>query len=234
MSKKLGRVFAIAGMVVGILTFAALIDLKLPAIEGRGGELSARGTISRMAGAFSSDLAREIGGDRQNAGFYYGTVQWRKRWWANIRYELGKTYGSMIFGKGYGYPLATLANHDVEHQGTRSPHDILYFCYAYSGLIGVGIFVFMETSLFYVLWRVYRATGISFGFTFFAYQIVQALFGNSIETPQAGIMIYMILGMVMAPYFLRQPADPEFHDHEYELDVPHELHYPEMETVPGR
>ena len=232
MSRRLGRVFAIAGIIVGILTFAALIDLKLPPIDGRGGELSARGTVSRMAGAFSSDLAMQIGGDRAHAGFYYGTVQWRKRWWANIRYEIGRTYSTMIFGKGYGYPLASLANHDVEQQGTRSPHDILYFCYAYSGLVGVALFVTMELSLFWVLWRVYRATGITYALIYFAYQIVQALFGNSIETPQAGIAIYTFVGMSIAPYFLRDEEFAEYDESQRMLDEQH-LQYPEMEPVQG-
>ncbi len=235
MAKKMSRVFAIAGIVAGILTFAALIDLRLPPIEGRGGELSARGTVSRMAGAFSSDLARQIGGDNQNAGFYYGTVHWREMWWANIRNELGKTYKTMIFGEGYGYNLAHLANRDVEKQGTRSPHNILYFCYAYSGLVGVAIFVVMEASLFWVLWRVYKATGIVYALVYFAYQIVQALFGNSIETPQAGIMIYLTVGLAIAPYFQREDASVDLDDGGAYAEEPFtpELQYPEMEPARG-
>ena len=44
LSKKMGRVFGVLGILSLILVIAAMIDLKLPPIPGRGGELSARGT----------------------------------------------------------------------------------------------------------------------------------------------------------------------------------------------
>ena len=235
LAKRMSRVFQIGGVVAAILIFAALIDLKLPAIAGRGGELSARGTISRMAGSISPEFAAEVGGDQTNARFYYGTVHWRQMWWANIRNELGKTYQTMIFGEGYGYPLAHLASRDVEAQGTRSPHDILYFCYAYSGLVGVAIFVWMTACLFWASWRVFKTTGIIFPLSFFTYEITQSMFGNSIETPQAGIFIYFMMGLTISPYFLRDDVTPELDEggHYLEETVPSHLHYPEMEPARG-
>jgi hypothetical protein len=233
LAKRMTRVFQIGAIIAAILIFAALIDLKLPAVAGRGGELSARGTISRMAGSISPELAREVGGDNTNAAFYYGTVYWRERWWSNIRYELGKSYQTMIFGEGYGFNLAHLANRDVERQGTRSPHDILYFCYAYSGLVGVFIFVWMTACLFWVLWRVFKATGIIYALAYLALQIVLALFGNFIETPQAGIMVYFTVGLAIAPYFLRQDVTADLEDNGPYLEEASEFHYPEMEPARG-
>jgi hypothetical protein len=186
-----------------------------------------------MAGSISPELAREVGGDNTNAAFYYGTVYWRERWWSNIRYELGKSYQTMIFGEGYGFNLAHLANRDVERQGTRSPHDILYFCYAYSGLVGVFIFVWMTACLFWVLWRVFKATGIIYALAYLALQIVLALFGNFIETPQAGIMVYFTVGLAIAPYFLRQDVTADLEDNGPYLEEASEFHYPEMEPARG-
>jgi hypothetical protein len=200
---KLGRVFGIFGCIAAVLIIAAMIDLKLPPIPGRGGELSARGTIGRMAGAISPEMATEMGGDRENAKFYYGTVHWREHWWAAIRSEVFKEPKTEIFGMGYGYPLAHLAGPEVEKQGTRSPHSVFYFTLAYSGFLGVAIFFWLEICVVWLLWRVYKATGETFGLMFAIYTLIGAFFGNVLETPQSGIPFYLLLGMSMGPIFLR-------------------------------
>jgi hypothetical protein len=203
LSGRLGRVFGIFGCVTAVLIIAALIDLKLPPIAGRGGELSARGTIARMAGAISPQLAADVGGGRENSQFYYGTVYWRKHWWAAIRNEVFKDTKTEIFGLGYGYPLAHLAGREVEKQGTRSPHSVFYFTLAYSGFVGVAIFFWLEISVVWLLWRVYKVSGETFGLMFAIYTIIGAFFGNVLETPQSGIPFYLLLGMAMGPIFLR-------------------------------
>jgi len=202
LSGKLGRVFGILGCIFGVLLIAALTDLKLPPIPGRGGELSARGTIARMAGAISPELAADVGGGRANAQFYYGTVYWREHWWAAIRSEVFKQYTTEIFGMGYGYPLARLAGTDVEKEGTRSPHSIFYFTLAYSGFVGVAIFAWLEASVFLLLWRVHKVTGDTFGVVYFLYILLGAFFGNVLETPPAAIPFYLLLGMVVGPMLL--------------------------------
>jgi hypothetical protein len=203
LTNRIGRFFAIAGCVVGVLLIASLIDLKLPPFPGRGGELSARGTLARMAGSVSPEMASKFGVDAATARMDYGTVYWRKHWWANIRTEVSKSYKSEIFGLGYGYPLAKLASRDVEFQGTRSPHSIFYFTLAYSGIVGFGIFCWLEVCLGLLLWRVYKMTGETFGLIYWLFTLVIAFFGNLIETPQASIPLYLFCGMAMGPYFLR-------------------------------
>ena len=58
---------AIVGCIFAVLLIASLMDLKLPPLPGRGGELSARGTIARMAGSISPELAAEFGDDAATA-----------------------------------------------------------------------------------------------------------------------------------------------------------------------
>ncbi len=202
LSKRMGRVFSVLGVLAAILLIAALIDLKLPPLAGRGGELSARGTLGRMAGSFSPDLAAEVSGSRGDAAMYYGTVIWRKHWWAAIREEVSKDPLTLTFGMGYGYPLAHLAGKDVEHQGTRSPHSIFYFTLAYSGVVGVVIFFWLEICLIRLLYRVYMVTGQIFGLAYFVYSFAGAFFGNFLETP-AGIDFYLLLGLCIGPMFLQ-------------------------------
>jgi hypothetical protein len=207
LSKKINRVFAVLGTITVVLVIAALIDLRLPAIPGRGGELSARETVARMAGSISPALAEEVGGSRANSQFYYGTVYWRKHWWANIREEVSKDPMTLTFGLGYGYPLANLTdNPGTIQQGTRSPHNIFYFTLAYSGLIGVAIFFWLEISILLLVYRVFKVTGQTFGLAFFVYSITNAFFGNYIETPGA-INIYLLLGLCVGPMFLRMDTD---------------------------
>jgi hypothetical protein len=199
LSGRLSRVFAIFGCIFAVLLIAALLDVKLPPIPGRGGELSARGTLGRMAGAISPQLATEVSGNRADSQFYYGTVYWREHWWAAIRSEVSKEYKTMIFGMGYGYPLARLAGKEVEKEGTRSPHSIFYFTVSYSGIVGFAIFVWLAISVLLLLWRAHTVIGDTFGLLYFLYTLIGAFFGNLIETPQASIPMYLVLGMVIGP-----------------------------------
>ena len=207
LSKKINRVFAVLGTITVVLAIAALIDLRLPAIAGRGGELSARETVARLAGAISPQLAEDVGGTAANSSFYYGTVYWREHWWANIRQEVTKDPGTLIFGLGYGYPLAVLTgNAGTVQQGTRSPHSIFYFTLAYSGVIGVLIFFWLEIAVVRLLYRTFKVTGQIFGLGYFVYTLFNAFFGNVLETPFA-IAFYLILGLCIGPMFRQLDSD---------------------------
>jgi O-Antigen ligase len=215
LSKKMGRVFGVFGAIVVVLLIAALVDLKLPPMPGRGGELSARGTLARMAGAVSADLAAKVEDDgAHNAAFYYGTVYWRKRWWAGIRQEVSKDTTSMIFGLGYGYPLAKLTgNAGTVQEGTRSPHSIFYFNLAYSGIVGVVIFFWFQIALLRLLYKVYLVTGQIWGLAYFLYNFIGAFFGNFLESP-ASIPFYLLLGLGIGPMLLQLELNkhPEYHE----------------------
>jgi len=220
LSKRMGRVFSLVGILATILLVAALIDLKLPPLPGRGGELSARGTLGRMAGSISPELAAEFSEDRHSA-FYYGTVHWRKRWWAGIRDEVSQDPLTLTFGLGYGYPLAKLAgNSGTVQQGTRSPHNIFYFALAYSGVVGVVIFFWLEFSLLCLLHRVYKVTGQIFGLAYFVYSVSGAFFGNFLESPSA-LPFYLLLGLCIGPMFRQLELEKvaEYNELETSIDA---------------
>jgi hypothetical protein len=202
-TNRIGRVLAIAGCIFAVLLIASLIDLKLPPLPGRGGELSARGTLARIAGSISPEMATEFGDDAATARFEYGTVYWRKHWWAAIRNEVSKDYKTMLFGLGYGYPLGKLNSNGVEKEGVRSPHNIFYFTLAYSGIVGFAIFCWLAICVLLLQWRVFKVSGQTLGLIFFIYTLVGAFFGNLIETPQASIPLYLLIGMVTGPILLQ-------------------------------
>jgi hypothetical protein len=220
LSKRIGRVFTVFGAIAVVLVFAALIDLKLPPIPGRGGELSARGTIARMAGSISPELAETVSESRGDASFYYGTVYWRKKWWAAIREEISKDPQTMVFGFGYGYPLAKLAGGGTLAQGTRSPHSIFYFALSYSGIVGVTIFFWLEFTILRLLYRVYKVTGQTYGLAYFIYQFVGAFFGNFLETP-SGIIFYTTVGLCIGPMLL-QLREQKYAEHD-QFAAPYEV-----------
>ena len=200
------RLMAVAACGFAVLLLATLIDLKLPPLPGRGNELSARGTVARIAGSVSPELATEFGADAATARFDYGTVYWREHWWTNISNEVTKNYKSELFGLGYGYPLAHLADRDVEKQGTRSPHSIFYFTVAYSGIVGFALFCWFCVCVLHLLWQVYKTTGETFGLIYFLYILIAAFFGNLIETPQAAIPLYLLCGMALGPLLRAEMA----------------------------
>jgi hypothetical protein len=216
LTHNIGRLAIFAGAIFGVLLLAALIDLKLPPLPGRGGELSARGTISRMAGSVSPEMATKFGADPITAKFEYGTVYWRN-WWANIRKEVTRDYTTEVFGLGYGYPLAHLADANVEKAGTRSPHNIFYFTVAYSGIVGFAIFGWLMVCFLHLLWKVYAVSGQTFGLVIFTYTLIGAFFGNLIETPQAAIPLYLLTGMSLATLFTHR--DVEVYDDEQTMPV---------------
>lgn len=195
LNRSLNRVAMIGAAIACILAVAYAVDLRLPAFADRGGELSARGTVARMAGSISPELSQEVGSSVGNAEFYYGTVYWRKHWWSQIAEEVSGKAETVAFGLGYGYPLAKLAGPQVAATGTRSPHNIFFFAYGYSGVLGVAIFVWLELSMLRLLWKAYKVSGETYGLTFFCYALIGAFFGNYLETPQAGIFFYMFLGL---------------------------------------
>jgi hypothetical protein len=219
-TKKLGRVFGLAGVVVALLLIGFITDVRLPAVPGRGGELSARETISRAVAAVSPELAQEYGSEYSS--FYGGTVGWRTNWWKAIQEEVLSSPQRVIFGLGYGYPIKALVKGNMKKSDIRSPHNIFYFALAYSGAIGVALFFWLQISLLLLLWRTFKQTGQIFGVVFYVSTLVGAFFGNFLETPQGAIPTYLVAGFAIAGLFsergdqVRNPRQREERAIEYQ------------------
>jgi hypothetical protein len=195
-AKQLKRVVTIAGLLACLLLIGFLTDIHIPAIAGRGGEISARETIARAVSATNPELAEEFS---SNTGFYRGTVTWRQNWWANIRAEVSRDVPTMLVGLGYGFPLRTLGQRDMQNSLLRSPHNIFYFALAYSGGVGVALFFWLQICVLRLLWQTYKATGQIFGVAVYSLTLVASFLGNFLETPAGGTMTYMIIGLAVSP-----------------------------------
>jgi O-Antigen ligase len=209
-AKKLGRVVSVAGIVLALLAIGFIFDVRLPALPGRGGELSARDTVGRVLSSIAPDLAREYS---PTASTYAGTVQWRQTWWKAIRETVAQDYSTLIFGMGYGYPIADLVPY-LRGTDLRTPHSVFYFALAYSGCLGVLLFFSLQIAIFRLLWKTYKITGQIYGFLVYLTLFVSSFFGFFFEAPQSVLPIYILMGMCIGSQFnagpqpesLRQPA----------------------------
>jgi hypothetical protein len=195
-TKKIGRVLGMAAVIIVLLLIGFIADVRLPAVPGRGGELSSRDTVGRAIAAIDPDLAREYS---PNASTYAGTVGWRTQWWKAIREAVSEKPQTILFGLGYGYPIKALVPGKLRYSDIRSPHNIFYFVLSYSGVVGVALFFWLQVSVLLLLWRTYKATGQIFGMAFFVMNLVGAFFGNFLETPQGAIPTYLLTGFCVAP-----------------------------------
>jgi hypothetical protein len=200
-TRKLGRVFSITAVLFALLLVGFIADIRLPALPGRGGEISTRETLARAIAGVDPEMAQEY---TKNGGSYAGTVQWRQTWWKAIREAVFENYRTLIFGLGYGYPLKELVPGDLKKSSITSPHNIFYFTLGYSGCIGVVLFYCLQASILSLLWRTYKETGQSFGFVSHIAMLVGAHFGNFLEAPQSAIPTYIITGWCIGPLFHKQ------------------------------
>jgi hypothetical protein len=199
-TRKLGRVFGIAGLIVVLLLIGFVADVRIPAFPGRGGEISARETVARALSSTSPEAAEDLSGSK-NTRFYGGTVYWRTVWWAGIRQAVSENYRTLIFGLGYGYPIKNLGVSGLKNSDVRSPHSIFYFTLAYSGGVGVVLFFALQFCVLRLLWQTYKETGQIYGLAFYIAMLVGAFLGNFLETPQGGIPTYLTTGLCLGPLF---------------------------------
>jgi hypothetical protein len=215
-AKKLGRVFSIAGVVLGLLIVGFVFDVRVPGFSDRGGEISARDTVGRALSSFDPEMAREYS---SGADVYAGTVHWRETWWREIRETVTQSPTTIVFGMGYGYPIGDLVSY-LKGMDIRTPHSIFYFTLCYSGIIGVAIFFTLQAGILLLHWRTFKATGQIYGFVTHIALLTSAFFGNLFEAPQAAIPLYLIFGMSVGPLFDQRYTDQETTDSEHLLEEP--------------
>jgi hypothetical protein len=195
-----GRILQLAVPSTGVLLLLAafyVTDLRLPAPERRGGEISVQGIVARVVAPFNPDLAAELIGEE--AYSLAGTiVEWRVPWWMEIWHAVHADFATALLGLGYGYPLWGL--YPLILEGVRTPHNIFFYTLGYTGWLGVFLFAFFLVSLIAALYRAARrnlngkfALASSCGF------IGSALVGNFFESPFGAIPFFLLAGFGLAP-----------------------------------
>lgn len=195
--RKMPRLVALGALFFLLFVFLYISDLRLPAPEPRGGELSARGLIARVIAPFDPDRAAKLIGEE--AYSFAGTITgWRIPWWASIWEAVHEDEATALLGLGYGYPLWELF--PVIPEGIRTPHNAFFYSLGYSGWVGVLLFLLFLGTLLLALLKASRlsATG-EFAFCMAFGLWASGLVGNFFETPFGAIPFYLMAGFGLAP-----------------------------------
>jgi hypothetical protein len=73
-----------------------------------------------------------------------------------------------------------------------------------------------------MLWRAYRLTGQAFGLAIWVVTLIEAFFGNVMETPAGAIPLYLTIGMIVGPTLSLVPlraSDPSDLQETYESEA---------------
>jgi hypothetical protein len=192
--KRLGNVFA------GILACGSLLalgywaDISIPAPLNRGGVISTRAIISRALAPIDPALAAEYS---ENADFYAGTYDWRTVWWNAIWKDVNSNGSTMVFGRGYGYPVYALSP-EVLAEDVRTPHSWFWYSLSYGGWAGVFAFSAFQLALGAALFRNARRTRQYYGFALWCGAMINGLFGSTFDAPFGCIPLYILFGMTLS------------------------------------
>lgn len=202
-SRRLGKMLAGAGAIAVLLGAGYVADFSMPAPAGRGGQISTRDIIGRGLSSIDPEGASRYS---ESADTTAGTVEWRKTWWKAIWDSVHETDTGILFGHGYGFPIADLVTY-LKHENIRTPHNIFFFCLAHGGWTGVILFFVFQFAIFRLHWLTYKLTKQPFGMAFLAMCVSSACFGNFFETPFGAVPYYLITGLAIAPVASRSEAE---------------------------
>jgi hypothetical protein len=200
---RLRRVLVGFAVVILLLVIGALLDVRIPAPESRGGEISTRAIVGRALAPIDRNLATQYTVDAESQA---GTVEWRTNWWSAIWDSVYENRERSLFGHGYGFPLWDLVPR-LGSGDVRTPHNVFFYALGYGGWTSVILFGLFLVALCRLLHRGYRYSGNPFGIVYFSSAISAAFFGNFFETPFGAIPFYIIVGLAAAPALQRASVE---------------------------
>ena len=204
MTGRIGKVVSIGVAALALVSVIELADIEIPG-RNRDSTLSISETLGRALSPISKELASEIS---PKADQHASTYEWRITWWDHIWDSIHADPRLEAFGHGYGFDLIGLAPESVkggqEENDVRTPHSVFYFALGYSGWVGVIAFAVLQLTIFRLIWKGYRVTGIPVGVLWWAAGMSAAFFEQSFDTPYKSIPFYLLMGLAMAPALLAE------------------------------
>jgi hypothetical protein len=208
MTKKLRHMATAAAPLLLLLGLMYLANFSMQSPSGRGDNVGVEGTsisthylVARAIAPLSKDVAETLA-PTEEVNFASGTANWRLLWWANIWAEVHSRLSNALLGLGYGYPLGDLNPFIEPDTFIQTPHSVFFYALAFSGWLGVSLFVFLQIEMARLLWCAYRITGQSFGFVCWAAWLTMSVFEPFFEAPYGAIPFFLLLGAASAPALL--------------------------------
>lgn len=196
-TKNLRRMLSVGAVVLLLLGVMYVTDFAIPGPEMRGGTISVSELAARMIAPISVDVAGQFSSNNTDLRMYEANAVWRTFYWNAIWASIHKDSSRALFGYGYGYPLNDLVPH-LATETTRTPHNVFFYLLAYTGWVGVAIFMLFQFTLATLLWRVFRVRNEAFGIVCWASLMVFAMFTPFFEVPHGAIPFYLLAGCACA------------------------------------
>lgn len=197
---------AIAGaLFIVLLAGMYVTHLSITSPKGRGGGAGTKISVNYLFARALAPLNKNLASEAAPSGdvrFAASTAEWRLIWWVSIWHAVNANTISRLLGFGYGYPLGSLNPLIPSGDFIQTPHNDFFYALAYSGWLGVLVFVALQLTLLSLLWRAYRVTGQPFGLMCWAAFLASSMFTEFFEGPFGAIPFYLIIGMALAPAML--------------------------------
>src|SRR5262249_13693910 len=139
LNRRLAVLFKIAAFLAGLLVVGYVTDFKIEAPALRGGVISSRQIVGRLASAANKTMAAQYM-SLDDAEVFESTVSWRTGWWNNIWRMIhggDDSWDSLkriLIGPGYAYPIWLLHPEGLaEEHPIRTPHNVFMYALAYTG-----------------------------------------------------------------------------------------------------
>ena len=194
LTAQVKRLAIVSFALAGLLFVGLVLDFRVKAPSGRGGDISVREIAGRAIASFDEKTATKL---TPRAKSYSSTVSWRTGWWKNIYASVHESPFTSLLGHGYSFAIWELHPENIPR--VRTPHNIAVFCLAYGGWIGVIIFYTFYVILGLTCLRSFLTTGDPFGCCFWVGYTVWAPFDNLMESPYGAIPFYLLCGIYLAP-----------------------------------
>jgi O-Antigen ligase len=190
-----------AALLVLLIGLMYLGNVNLPSPKGRGGQISVNGMVARAVAPINKEAAAEIAPPEDVVG-YWGNVNWRLVWWASIWLAVHANPVRALFGFGYGYPIGDLNPFIVPGTFIQTPHNDFFYALAFSGWLGVLLFLLLQVELVRLLSLSCRITNQPFALMCWIALTTESMFGDFFEAPMGAIPFFLLMGMAIAPVLL--------------------------------
>lgn len=217
-TKNVRRMVTAGAVVVLLLGVMYVTNFAIPGPEMRGGTISVPELAARVIAPISSDVAGQFSSDSADLRMYEANALWRTVFWTEIWSTIHEESSRALFGYGYGYPLNELVP-DLAGETTRTPHNIFFYVLAYTGWVGVAIFVYFQIALARLLWKVFRVRNLGFGIVCWVSLMIFAMFTPFFEVPQGAIPFYLLVGCASSALLHARPRLEELRVGEVETTV---------------